>query len=461
VPPTLSDDDRKRLLLELRALRGASLQKLWLPSPLLCVLQFRLPGRTALAVADARLRMAALAEERPTSPDSAPRSQATLRNALEGARLTGVSLGIAQDRRAASPRLEFGGRELVAEDGLLLLEAESGRILWASAGAQRRPGSVYPPAERIELGEGTPPAGRGELVRQALADEERKGVAARRKELAARLRSRVRKLERTLAAVEEDAARAVRAAEERARAELLLPVASRLPRGAREARVQDWTRVDQEGRAAEVVIALDPALSASENAQRWLRRARRYQAAAQRIAARKAEVGAQLAAASSLLEQAESAADAAQLAVVETRAPALPARKGKGEAPRLPYRKFLSRAGTPILVGRSARDNDALSLRVARGNDLWLHARGVQGAHVVVPGASEAPDAGTLADAALLAAHFSSARGEEAVEVAFTRCKHLRKPKDAPAGSVIVTQEKVMRVRREEERLAALLSTET
>src|SRR5256886_5328448 len=68
VPPVISDLDRKRLLLELRALQGATLQKLWLPSPQVCVLQLRVPGRSALAVIDARLRMAALAAGRPTAP---------------------------------------------------------------------------------------------------------------------------------------------------------------------------------------------------------------------------------------------------------------------------------------------------------------------------------------------------------------------------------------------------------
>jgi predicted ribosome quality control (RQC) complex YloA/Tae2 family protein len=85
----------------------------------------------------------------------------------------------------------------------------------------------------------------------------------------------------------------------------------------------------------------------------------------------------------------------------------------------------------------------------------------VQGAHVVVPGAGDAPDGRTLGDAALLAAHFSSARGEDRVEVAWTRCKYLRKRKGAAPGSVIVTQEKVLRVRLEADRLAALLRTET
>ncbi|HZR10177.1 MAG TPA: NFACT RNA binding domain-containing protein [Myxococcales bacterium] len=460
-PQTISDEDRKRLLLELRALLGASLQKLWLPSPQVSVLQLRLPGRTALAVVDARLRMAALAEERPTSADTAPRSQATLRNALEGSRLTGASLIVAPDRRTASPRLEFGERALIAEEALLVVEVDGGKIVWASSGALRRPGSVYPPAQEVSLGDAAPLPARDRLVREALAAEEEKGVAARRKEVVARLRSRVQKLKRTLAAVEGDATRALRAAEDRANAELLLPVASRLPRGAREARVQDWSRTDAEGRPAEIVIPLDPALSAADNAQRWLRRARRYQAAAARIAARRAEVSDQLARTETALSQAESAREAAELAAGEAGTPASPRAQRHVQGPRLPYRKFSSRTGAPILVGRSARDNDALSLRVARGNDLWLHARGVQGAHVVVPGAGESPDPRTLGDAALLAAHFSSARAADGVEVAWTRCKYLRKPKGAAPGSVIVSQEKVLWVRLEADRVKALLSTET
>src|SRR5205085_9400511 len=107
--------ERRRLLSELRAWRGASLQKLWLPSPQLCVLQLRLPGRSALAIVDGRLRVAALAASRPTSAESAPRSQATLRQALEGSRFAGASLIVPRDRRAASPRLEFAGRALIAE----------------------------------------------------------------------------------------------------------------------------------------------------------------------------------------------------------------------------------------------------------------------------------------------------------------------------------------------------------
>ena len=465
--PTLTEAERKALLAELRALSGAALQRLWLPSAQICVLQLRVPRRTLLAVVDARLGMAALAESRPTAAESAPTSQATLRRALEGAQLKSASLQLAADRRAPAPRLDFetehGPRSLIAEEALVLVDGAR-RIVWASsgAGADRRPGATFPEATELELGAVAPLPARGELVRGAMQREEEAGFAARRKEVAARLRTRAQKLRRTLAAVEEDAARAGRADHDRARAELLLPLASRIPRGAREARVPDWSHTSEEGVPAEVVIALDPSLSAVELAARWLKKAKRYQAAAARIAARRGEVAAQVAVSEALLQRALLAQDAPALLLVEDElgAKRASAQRTAASGERVPYRTFRSRNGAPILVGRGAKDNDALTLRVARGNDLWLHARGATGAHVIIPGAGEAPDSDTLADAALLAAHFSSQRGESGVEVAWTRRKHVRKPKGAFAGSVIVTQEKTLHVRLDEARLASLLRSE-
>ena len=436
----------------MRSFAGATLQKLWLPSPAACVLQLRVPGRTQLAVLDARLSMAALLDARPTSPlESAPRSQATLRNALEGATLTDAGL-----HSDGVVRLDFSnGRSLLAEAALLLIDSASRKVLWASAGAKRRPGSVVPAWTPVELGAVQPLTERAALVRDALSAEESAGFTALRKEVMARSRARVQKLRKTLAAVEEDAARASRADADRARAELLLPFASRVPRGAKSFEVPDWSRTDAEGEPALVTLALDPAVSASELAARWLKKAKRYQAALPRIRERLAEVAAQLAEAEAILQQVSAARTAAELPAV---APRPEVRRASSEE-RLPYRTFLSGAAR-ILVGRSARDNDALTFRVARGNDVWLHARGMKGAHVVIPGAGDAPEATVLGDAALLAAHFSSLRGQSGVEVAWTRCKYVRKPRDAPAGSVLVTQEKTLLVRLDPSRLEALLRTE-
>jgi len=79
---------------------------------------------------------------------------------------------------------------------------------------------------------------------------------------------------------------------------------------------------------------------------------------------------------------------------------------------------------------------------------------------VVVPDPGEAPDERTLLEAAVLAAHFSSARGEDQVEVAWTRKKHVRKQKGAPPGAVTYAQERALRVRMTPTLVAAILSRE-
>jgi predicted ribosome quality control (RQC) complex YloA/Tae2 family protein len=447
-----------------RGLCGAHLQKLWLPSAALCVLQLRVPGKSQLAVIDGPLALVALADERPTSPEGAPKSQASLRNALEGARLLAARLLLANDRRAPSPWLSFetpqGPRSLLAEDALLLVD-DARKILWASSGAQRRPGSLFPETRELELSSTEVLPGRETLLREALRGEEEAGLAARKRETVLRLKSRAVKARRTLVAVENDAVRAGSASIDRARAELLLPHASKIARGSSEAKLPDWTQTDENGTPREVTLALDPALSAAENAARWLKRSKRYLAAFGRIEARKEEVQRELDLALALLERAQAAEAAAELAAVELEAGPAPVRRGRAmDAPRIPFRTFKSQSGAPVLVGRSARDNDSLTFKTARGNDLWLHARSVTGAHVVVPGAGESPDARTLGDAALLAAHFSSLRGEAGAEVAWTRCKYVRKPRGAAPGSVIISQEKTLRVRLDAERLALLLKTE-
>jgi predicted ribosome quality control (RQC) complex YloA/Tae2 family protein len=443
----------------------------------------RVPGRTVLAVVDARLALAALTDQRPTSTEATPRSQATLRSALEGGTLTSARFEIeAQGGHESNPAIRLtvetaaGIRAVVAEPqaGTLLLLAaveEGERIVWAGSGAgpSRRPGSPYPEAVAVEPAAGPPDekaqaeAADRELLRDALAAEEAAGVVARKRELEKRLRAKAQKLRRTLAAIEEDAARAASASDDRRKGELLAAHASSVPRGAREVRVPDWNDVDPDGSPREVVLKLDPAIPARENAERWFKRAQRYATALPRIAARRAEVSAALEAAVALLERAGSIRDAEGLRAVEAEAGAAPRQKAPARPgqpqPRVPYRTFTSQSGARILVGRSARDNDEL-LRSARGNDLWLHARAVQGSHVVVPDPGAAPDPRTLRDAALLAAHFSGARGSDGAEVAWTRRKHVRKPKGAAPGAVTFTQERTIRVRPDEAVLRALLASE-
>jgi predicted ribosome quality control (RQC) complex YloA/Tae2 family protein len=101
-------------------------------------------------------------------------------------------------------------------------------------------------------------------------------------------------------------------------------------------------------------------------------------------------------------------------------------------------RRFTSPDGMEILVGRTARDNDALTFRVASPRDFWLHVAGCPGSHVIVrnpEGLSTLPR-DTLRYAAVLAARHSKAREGGQVSVHLAQVKDVSKPKGAPPGQV-------------------------
>ena len=100
-------------------------------------------------------------------------------------------------------------------------------------------------------------------------------------------------------------------------------------------------------------------------------------------------------------------------------------------------RRYLSSDGYEILVGRTSRDNDHLTFRVARPNDLWLHAGDYPGSHVVVRNTNrkEIPQR-TVIEAAQLAGRFSQASEDAKVVVHYTQRKFLSKPKGSAPGLV-------------------------
>ncbi len=266
-----------------------------------------------------------------------------------------------------------------------------------------------------------------------------------------------RRLKRLLGNLDEDRARAQEADALRGRAFLIQANLGRVQRGDSQIEATDF-----EGN--EVVVPLDPSIDAVSNMERLFKRSKRLGRATPRIRERHEEATGQLAQIDLLVERilggTEDLLDEMQRDL-EKRFPDLAAREAKksGAAPeRLPYRTVHIVAGKIARVGRSAADNDALTLRHAAPNDLWLHVRGRVGSHVVVPmGRGEDPTPDVLVDAAHLAVHFSQAKGEDDVEVTYTRRKYVRKPRGAAPGAVIVTREKTLMLRLDEARLKRLL----
>lgn len=125
--------------------------------------------------------------------------------------------------------------------------------------------------------------------------------------------------------------------------------------------------------------------------------------------------------------------------------PFLPKEKVKKQT-ALPFRQF-DYEGFLIWVGKSAANNDELTLRHSHKNDLWLHAKDVAGSHVLVKWKAGKPFPPNVVErAAQLAAYYSKLKGSTLVPVSYTLKKFVRKAKGAEPGQVIVEKEDVLMV---------------
>lgn len=197
-------------------------------------------------------------------------------------------------------------------------------------------------------------------------------------------------------------------------------------------------------------IPLDPALSPSENAQALFRTYRKMRAATEGVPDLIARGEAELAYLQQLRSEVDLAEDRPQLDAVEgelAEAGFLP-RRGKGPRPSASGSPLSARApdGTLILVGRNSRQNDEVTFRRGGPDDLWLHAHGVPGSHVIVKSGGAAVDEETLLQAARLAAYYSAARHEAQVLVDVTERRHVRHIKGGRPGMVTYSHEQTVTV---------------
>ena len=111
--------------------------------------------------------------------------------------------------------------------------------------------------------------------------------------------------------------------------------------------------------------------------------------------------------------------------------------KRKMKQGRLPPMRFESTDGYPIYVGRNNRQNDELTFKLARKDDIWLHAQKVHGSHVIISCGGTTPPDDTITQAAQLAAHYAETRGGQNLPVDVTAVKQVKKPANGKPGMVI------------------------
>lgn len=112
------------------------------------------------------------------------------------------------------------------------------------------------------------------------------------------------------------------------------------------------------------------------------------------------------------------------------------------------YRKFDLGEDYILYVGKSAANNDELTMKFAKPNDLWFHARGMSGSHAVlrINDPKKKPPKYIMEQAAAIVAYYSGAKNAKYAPVAYTLKKNVRKPKGANPGSVVISREEVIMV---------------
>jgi len=226
--------------------------------------------------------------------------------------------------------------------------------------------------------------------------------------------------------------------------ELLLAYQYTLAPGARELRAA----YDVDG--PELIIALDPALSPLENAKRYFEKYEKAKRARSGVPVLVAAAEQELAYLDQLAIDLEMARNWPDIGEVQEalqrsgywRGPRTAGPRGGASAPL----RVTTESGAVIWVGRNARQNDIVTFDRGGPGDLWLHARGVPGAHVIIKaGAGDVPDA-VIQRAAEIAAYYSAARGEARALVDVTRRKYVRKIKGGKPGMVTYRNEQPIEV---------------
>ena len=111
--------------------------------------------------------------------------------------------------------------------------------------------------------------------------------------------------------------------------------------------------------------------------------------------------------------------------------------RAKMKQKKLSPMRFESTDGFPIYVGRNNRQNDELTFRLARKDDIWCHASKVHGSHVIVSCGGKTPPDNTLTQAAQLAAYYAETTGGQNIPVDMTTVKQVKKVPSGKPGMVI------------------------
>lgn len=243
--------------------------------------------------------------------------------------------------------------------------------------------------------------------------------------------------------------------------ELILASLHTIRKGVKEAVLEDYYVDPPQKR----IVPLDERLSPADNAQKYYKKYQKLRAAREQAKSLLKVAEEELLYLEGQLDNLEKCTLDAELdelrAELEQEGylrPSAPKGKRQKVVPSKPLH-YISADGFDVYVGKNNRQNDALTLSFATGEDLWLHVKGFAGSHVIVKTDGPIPPS-TIEEAALLAAYYSRARSSSLVPVDYTPRKYVKKPSGAKPGMVIYTTNRTAYVTPDELRIRKLKNIE-
>ena len=281
---------------------------------------------------------------------------------------------------------------------------------------------------------------------------ERDRVNQQASELIRRVENELEKNRKKLGKQEEELLATENAEEFRQKGELLTTFLHQVPND------QDQVELDNYYTGEKIIISLDKALTPNQNAQRYFKRYQKLKEAVKHLTSLIEETRTTILylesvettlAQASLTEIAEIREELIQTGFIRRR------QREKIQKRQKPEKYLATDGQTIILVGRNNLQNDELTFKMAKKDELWFHAKDIPGSHVVITGNLQPSDE-VKTDAAELAAYFSKARLSNLVQVDMIEIKKLNKPTGGKPGFVTYTGQKTLRVTPDAEKIKSM-----
>ncbi len=261
-------------------------------------------------------------------------------------------------------------------------------------------------------------------------------------------KTKIKKLKKTLE-------RADKAQEYQKLGELLTANLHMVKRGAKEIEVIDY--YDEEGTM--ITIPLDPQKTPADNAQAYFKRYTKAKNSVEVVQEQIMKARDEMDYFDRLIQQMESAApkdieEIREELSEEGYMKRQSKKREKKKAAHPEFEQYRSSTGIDFLVGKNNKQNDYITNKMARQDEIWLHTKDIPGSHVVIR--SIEPDEQTLVEAATVAAFFSKARQSSSVPVDYTKIRHVKKPSGAKPGFVIYDNQTTLYVTPDEDLVRSL-----